>query len=36
MAGKNGWSTWSMQTKLTVSVGLFLAVVLVAGMNIFT
>ena len=36
MAGNNGWSTWSLQTKLTVSVGLALAVALVAGFNIFT
>jgi hypothetical protein len=36
MAGNNGWRTWSGQTKLTVGVGLVLAVMLVAGMNIFT
>ncbi|BDG05642.1 hypothetical protein AMOR_46380 [Anaeromyxobacter oryzae] len=36
MADSNGWRTWSLQTKLTVGVGLVLAVMLVAGFNFFT
>jgi hypothetical protein len=35
MAGNNSWASWSLTTKLTVGVGLALAVALVAGFNIF-
>ena len=36
MAGNNAWSTWTLQTKLTVGVGAVLAVMLVVGLNFFT
>lgn len=33
MASNNSWSSWSLGTKLTVSIGVALAVVLVLVLN---
>jgi hypothetical protein len=35
MSSTNSWSTWSLSTKLTVSIGLCLAAVLVVGLNLY-
>ena len=35
MSSTTGWSTWSLSTKVSVSIGLVVAAVFVVGINLF-